>query len=76
MGALGIEAQHPDEFVLNLLNLAPALVVAAAETHRQSLKNPPRTANEYFETLVRQGLTKTVSALRTITSQANPTRVG
>jgi len=60
----GIEAQHPDHFILHLLDLDPAAVVAAAETHRQSLKNPQRTRTEYLETLHRQCLTKTVSVLR------------
>ena len=63
-GAFGIEAQHPDEFILHLLDLAPVAVVDAAESHRQSLKNPPKTLSEYLETLERQGLTKTVSLLR------------
>ena len=60
----GLDAQHPDEFVLHLLDLAPGAVVAAAENHRGSLKNPPKTAAEYLVTLERQGLTQTVSALR------------
>ena len=68
VGAFGIEAQHPDEFVLHLLDLASGLVIAAAETHRQSLKNPPRTANEYLESLERQGLTQTACALREVGS--------
>ena len=42
VGAFGIEAQHPDEFVLYLLDLAPEAVMSAAENHRQSLKNPPK----------------------------------
>jgi hypothetical protein len=63
-GRFGIEAQHPDEFVLHLLDLDPGAVVHAAETHRQSLRNPPKTVEEYLETLERQGLTQTVSALR------------
>ena len=62
--SFGIEAQHPDEFVLHLLDLAPGIVVAAAQNHRQSLKNPPKTVAEYLETLERQGLTQTVSVLR------------
>ena len=61
--AFGIEAQHPDEFVLHLLDLAPGAVIAAAETHRQSLKNPAKTMSEYLETLERQGLTQTAAAL-------------
>lgn len=64
LAPFGIEAQHPDEFILHLLDLAPGAVVAAAESHRQSLKNPPKTVSEYLETLERQGLTQTVSVLR------------
>jgi hypothetical protein len=30
IGSFGIEVQHPDEFVLHLLNVAPGAVVAAA----------------------------------------------
>lgn len=60
----GIEAQHPDGFILHLLDLAPNSVVAAAETHRLSLKNPPKTANEYLETLERQGLSQSAAILR------------
>ncbi len=51
VGAFGIEAQHPDEFILNLLDLAPGIVAAAAEEHRQSLKNPGKTLPEYLATL-------------------------
>ncbi|MBI3681340.1 MAG: PIN domain-containing protein [Acidobacteria bacterium] len=64
LGQFGIEAQHPDEFILHLLDLAPGLVVAAARDHRESLKNPPKTVEEYLETLEAQGLTQTVSVLR------------
>ncbi len=64
IGSFGIEAQHPDEFVLHLLDLALGTVVAAAQNHRQSLKNPPKTVAEYLETLERQGLTQTVLVLR------------
>ena len=64
IGSFGIEAQHPDEFVLHLLDLAPGAVVAAAQDHRQSLKNPTKTVAEYLETLERHGLIQTVSILR------------
>jgi hypothetical protein len=60
----GIEAQHPDDFILHLLGLAPGRVAAAAEDHRKSLKNPPKTIDEYLATLEAQGLTQTVSVLR------------
>lgn len=64
LGEFDIEAQHPDEFILRLLDLVPGLVVEAAENHRQSLKNPPKTVAEYITTLESQGLTQTASALR------------
>jgi hypothetical protein len=60
----GIEAQHPDEFILHLFNLSPAAVVAAARDHQQSLQKPPKTVSEYLERLERQGLTQTVAAIR------------
>jgi hypothetical protein len=60
----GVEAQHPDEFILNLLDLAPGLVIEAAENHRQSLKSPPKTVEEYLTMLESQGLTQTTSVLR------------
>ncbi|MGB7758285.1 MAG: hypothetical protein WBL61_00570 [Bryobacteraceae bacterium] len=53
-----------DEFVVRLLDLAPGAVVAAAQNHRQSLKNPPKAVAEYLETLERQGLPQTASVLR------------
>jgi len=59
-----IEAQHPDEFVQHLFDLAPGLVMEAAENHRQSLKNPPKTVAEYIDALETQGLTQTASVLR------------
>jgi hypothetical protein len=61
---LGIEAQHPDEFILHLLHLAPGAVVAAAQTHLLSMRNPPRSPAEYLETLERQGLSRAVLVLR------------
>jgi hypothetical protein len=62
--AFGVEAQHPDEFVLHLLDLAPGVVATAAQDHRLSLKNPAKTVEEYLNTLEAQGLTQTVSVLR------------
>src|ERR1019366_2112664 len=64
IGPFGIDAQHPDEFILYFFDLAPGLVVAGAENHRQSMQNPPKTVSEYLETLEWQGLTQTVSTLR------------
>ncbi len=60
----GIEAQHPDDFVLALLETFPDLVLEAARTHRASLKNPPNTQDEYLVELDAQGLAKSVAEIR------------
>lgn len=60
----GIEAQHPDDFLIFQLDLAPNIVCAAAKRHRASLKNPPKDVEEYLLTLGAQGLAQTVSGLR------------
>jgi hypothetical protein len=64
LAPFGIEAQHPDEFILHLLDLSPGIVAAAARDHRESLKNPPKTIEEYIDTLEAHGLTQTGSLLR------------
>lgn len=38
----GIEPQHPDEFIMHLLDLNPSKVCAAMEKQRRRLKNPPK----------------------------------
>ena len=59
----GIEAQHPDEFVGHLLDLSPGAVCHAAKMQRNSLRNPPKTAYEFLEMLLKQGLAGTVAKL-------------
>ncbi len=60
----GIEAQHPDEFIMHQLDFAPNLVCSAAKKQRESLKKPALTVEQYLESLERQGLAQTVAALR------------
>ncbi|MGH9759256.1 MAG: PIN domain-containing protein [Blastocatellia bacterium] len=60
LSAYGITAQHPDEFLSVLLEADSEAVCGAAEEHRRSLRNPPKTRDEYLETLRAQGLIKTV----------------
>ncbi|MEQ8752610.1 MAG: PIN domain-containing protein [Coleofasciculus sp. G1-WW12-02] len=61
-----IEAQHPDDFISDLIDLRPGKVAEAAQICRKRLKNPPKSVNEYLETLLKQGLTVSVSILREI----------
>jgi len=60
----GVEAQHPDEFVTHMLDMAPDMVVATAKRQRESLKNPPKSVAEFLDTLEQQGLVQTVARLR------------
>jgi predicted nucleic acid-binding protein len=48
---LGIEAQHPDEFVEYLFDLDPAAVIAAAQRQRAQLKNPPMDVEPFLNNL-------------------------
>jgi predicted nucleic acid-binding protein len=59
-----IEAQHPDEFALNQLDLSEAVALHAIRTMRSRLKAPPRTAMELLETFERIGLPMTAARLR------------
>jgi len=59
-----VEAQHPDEFISDLIDLNAARVLAAIARHRQSLKNLPKTSKEYLDTLLQQGMPETVSQLK------------
>ena len=60
----GVEAQHPDEFLMHLIDPHPAATSAAAKRHRARLKNPPRTVNEYLGTLAKLSLPETVARLQ------------
>jgi hypothetical protein len=60
----GIEAQHPDEFISHLIDLAPPVICAAVKRQRMSLKNPPQSVEELLSAYERQGLAKTVAELR------------
>lgn len=60
----GLEAAHPDDFVFDLFDLYPAAVVQAAASHRQTLKNPAMSVEDYLDCLLKQRLTQTVDKLR------------
>ncbi|MEC4983411.1 MAG: PIN domain-containing protein [Oscillatoria sp. PMC 1068.18] len=59
-----IEVQHPDDFIVDLIGLKPAAVVEAAKICRNRLQNPPKSVDEYLDTLVKQQLVNSVSLLR------------
>jgi len=59
-----LAAQHPDDFIVDLFDLHPASVLQALAEQRASLKKPPKTADEFLDILLKQGLTQTVSILK------------
>lgn len=65
LASFGIEAQHPDEFLSNHLNLAPGMFCSGVQKARHRLKNPPYSVDEYLENLLLQGLVSTVAVLKT-----------
>jgi hypothetical protein len=60
----GIEAQHPDEFLCNHLELAPGVVCSAIRKVRARLVHPPYSVEEYLATLRGQGLVAAVGELQ------------
>lgn len=59
-----IEAQHPDEFVMNLWDLDQAAVLEAAAQMRRGLRRAPFTAEQFIECIYRQGLPQTATVMR------------
>ena len=59
-----IEVLHPDDFIFHQFGLNNAGVIIAAQRCRARLRNPPKTSEEYLQTLERQSLPKTVAKLR------------
>jgi hypothetical protein len=61
---LGIEAQSPDDFVFNQIDLAPGAVSAIVAQQAASLKNPPQTTQQLLDTLLANGLPRSVANSR------------
>ena len=59
----GVEAIHPDEFILDLIDIDSSKVCQSAQKQRKTLKNPPLTLEQYLDTLMRQGLPQSATAL-------------
>ena len=63
LGVYDIEAQHPDDFVLSLLDLHPAPVTAAVTEQAADLRDPPQTVPQTLERLRACGLDRTADQL-------------
>lgn len=67
---LGIESQSPDDFVLDLIDSSPGAVAAIVGAQAASLKSPPRTLQQLLDTLLTNGLPRSVARLRELFSEA------
>lgn len=61
---LGLSAIHPDEFLNDMFELNPSACIKAAQQHRQSLKCPPMSVDDYLECLQKQKLPSFVFKLK------------
>lgn len=61
---LGITVLHPDEFLLQQLELAPLVVLPAFKVMRARLKNPAFTPEKFVDAIERNGLIRTAAFLR------------
>ena len=59
-----VEAIHPDDYVLGLIDLAPGSVCSIVTEQAASLRNPPRTISDLLDTLQVNGLVQSVAKLR------------
>lgn len=64
LAGFGVEAVHPDTFLEQQFELNQGLVLRTAHRHRASLHKPPRSAEEYLDTLAACGLIVTADRLR------------
>ncbi|HVZ35593.1 MAG TPA: PIN domain-containing protein [Polyangiaceae bacterium] len=73
LAPFSIEAKHPDDFVLDLIDLAPAKVALVVNEQASALKNPPRTVDDILDILQEQGLVRSVAKLRELLGAGEPT---
>jgi predicted nucleic acid-binding protein len=59
-----IKAISPDVFTLALYERHATDMISTIQWHRAQLKKPPKTAEQYLDTLVATGLIKTAAALQ------------
>ncbi|EAB9607635.1 MULTISPECIES: putative toxin-antitoxin system toxin component, PIN family [Gammaproteobacteria] len=63
LDTFGIEALHPDDFIMDLFDLNSALVLSAVSMQRSNLRKPPISVDDYLAALLRQGMAQTVKEL-------------
>ncbi len=66
LAPFGIEAKHPDDFVLDAIGLAPGTIATVVSQQAAALKSPPVSRAELLDRLRSCGLEQSVAELRVI----------
>ncbi|MBM7112582.1 PIN domain-containing protein [Archangium primigenium] len=61
---LGLEAQTPDNFVLDLIGLRADVVLRVVQAQAAALQHPPKSPTEVLDALHRNGLVRAAARLR------------
>jgi hypothetical protein len=59
-----VEAKHPDDFVVELIDSAPVAIATIVARQAADLRSPPRSFLELIDTLQNTGLPLSVARLR------------
>ena len=61
LAPFGVAAMHPDEFVTELIDLAPEVLVEVIVEQAASLRSPPQSVEHLLDTLRENGLARAVA---------------
>jgi len=71
LAAYDIEAKHPDDFLLDSLDLAPGAMVRCLIEQAGALKQPPMTVAELLQILKQGSLVRTVARFEELLAADN-----
>jgi predicted nucleic acid-binding protein len=63
----GIEVKHPDDFIVNVIDLDTAKALTAIGSQRRQFRNPAVTAEDYLDRLRKSGLVQASHRLQPMT---------
>lgn len=64
--AYDLEAQHPDDFVINQIHLNAAVVLCTVQEQAQALEKPAMTVENVLDSLRRNGLVQSATEIRAL----------
>jgi hypothetical protein len=70
LAKFGMEAKHPDDFVLDAISLRPGAVIQALTQQSAALRSPPISIGDLLDILRDRGLEQSVAQLRDLFGSA------